>query len=464
MPIKKLYNRALENIALPVGDFIEGGSFVNWLRRYRREQWLSSEDFERLQNERLAAILEFARRRVPFYENQPPLSGKPSIDIQRFPIMRKTVINENIDSLTVVPKENLIASSGSGSSGVQGTVYLDKSAQASQRAMQMLWFEWSGYRAGESILQTGMTLERGFVKNAKDWLLRTLYIPAFTLDAKSLEIVLRRLQKQPRQYLFGYASSLYVLAKTALEMNVKTIRFKYAVSWGDKLFPHFRQKIREAFGCETLDTYGSTEGAMIGAECTAGTFHLCGNQTFIEVVNDEGEPVAKGEMGKVLATRLDNYAMPLIRYYLGDLIELDSSEQKICLCGRSLPKLQRIIGRDTDIIRTRSGKYLIVHFFTAIFEHIPQIKQFQVVQKSLDEIEIHFIPGRDFNAEIFEIIENKINENLREKFPVRWMKTDFIAPTGSGKPQIIQSFLKQKLSTQVMENTLKHYCRNEINW
>jgi len=446
MMLSNLYHRALENFALPVGDLVEGGSFLHWLRKYRREQWFSAEQLQNIQNRRLAAMLEHARLHIPFYKNLPKLSGVPAADLAQFPILRKTGINENIDSLTTVPKENLIASRGSGSSGFQGTVYLDKSAQASQRAMQMLWFEWSGYRAGDSILQTGMTVNRGFIKDIKDRLLRTRYIPAFTLDAEHIETVLRQLLKQPRQYLFGYASSLFVLAKTALELNINLIRFKYAVSWGDKLFPHYRKAIREAFGCETLDTYGSTEGAMIGAECVAGSFHLCGNQTYIEVVDDDGQPVEKGEMGKVLATRLDNYAMPLIRYYIGDLVELDAAEQTSCICGRSFPKLRRVVGRDTDIVRTNSGKHLIVHFFTAIFEHLPQIRQFKVVQKNTDEMEIHYIPAPNFNAETLRNIEAKINEHLQEKFPVRWVKTDFIAPTASGKPQIIQSFLKQKLT------------------
>ena len=441
----KIYNSALERVVLPLGDRIEGGAFVSRLNQYRREQWLPAPELERLQRERLKRMLEFARNNVSFYKAMPPPVADPFEDIKRFPVMHKRDINENVEQILTQPKEMLIAESGSGSSGIQGTVYMDAAAQASQRAMQMLWFEWSGYRMGDSILQTGMTMNRGFVKGIKDYLLNTAYISAFNLDASAVEVVLRDLEKSPRTYLFGYASSLYVLAETALELDISDIKFARAVSWGDKLFPHFREKIRRAFGCETLDTYGCTEGAMVAAECSNGKYHLSTNQNYIEVVDDQGQPVPRGQMGKVLATRLDNFAMPLIRYYLGDLVELETPDCPLCACGRETPLLRRVIGRDTDIVRTRGGKQMIVHFFTAIFEHVPEIQQFKVVQKNLDGIEIQYIPAENFTATVLPAVESKICAHLGENFPVRWVETEHIEPTGSGKPQIIQSFLKQSV-------------------
>lgn len=436
----------LEKIVLPLGDLADGGNFMFWLRRYRREQWLSADRLREIQRERLAQMLAFARTKVPFYRDLPPPLADPFADLKQFPIIRKSDIRAAVEQMLTQPKAHLIAESSSGSSGVQGTVYVDKSAQASQRAIQMLWFEWSGYRIGDSILQTGITPNRGIVKGLKDFLLDTDYIPAFTLSAEIIRAILQKLEKNPRRYLFGYASSLYVLAQTALEMNFRTIRFKCAVSWGDKLFPHYREKIRQAFGCQTLDTYGCTEGAMIGAECRHGKYHLAVNQCHIETVDEEGLPAADGATGKVLATRLDNFAMPLIRYYLGDIAELETVQNTVCECGRQSPLLRRVIGRDTDIVRTKLGKQMIVHFFTGIFEHVPQIRQFKVVQKTLDGIEIHFIPGDDFEAHLLTVLENKMNEHLGEKFPVQWIETDLIAPTGSGKPQIVQSFLNQSLT------------------
>lgn len=444
--LDNLYNYFLEQVVLPTGDRVEGGQFMRWLHLYREEQWLSAEKLQQLQCERLAQILSFARIKVPFYAHLPKPLNDPREDIKQFPIITKTTLSNSVDQFTTKPKENLIASSGSGSSGIQGTIYLDKSAQASQRAVQLLWFEWSGYQMGDTILQTGMTLKRGLVKRMKDFFLRTSYIPAFDLDEESLKNILLEAKRNPRQYLFGYASSLYVLAQAASDLGISDVKFNYAVSWGDKMFPHYREKIGQAFGCKTLDTYGCTEGAMIGAECPSGRFHLTVNQCYIEIVDDKGQPVPNGELGKVLVTRLDNFAMPLIRYYLGDLAQLETTDKQDCNCGRQSPLLKRVVGRDTDIVQTRSGKKMIVHFFTGIFEHVPQIRQFKVVQENLDEIEIHFIPSPGFKKSVLLDVEAKIHNYLQETFPIRWIETSRIEPTKSGKPQIIQSFLKQSLN------------------
>ena len=450
MPLKEMfnaaYNKTLEYAILPIGDRFEGGGFMRWLQLYRDEQQYTFERLKQIQATRLCRVLTFARTRIPYYMNI-GASGDPYELLERFPIVRKFHVSSRSDEMTARPKEQLRAESGSGSSGIQSTVYMDASAQASQRAMQMLWFEWSGYRIGDSILQTGITPVRGVVKRSKDLLLRTDYVPAFDLDKGVIRNALQRVaSRRPPAYLFGYASSLYVLAQAASELGIGDIQFKHAVSWGDKLFPHYRETIREAFGCETLDTYGCTEGAMIGAECRHGSFHLSINQCYVEIVDDDGMPVPAGTMGKVLVTRLDNFAMPLIRYYLGDLAELEPEDGSKCECGRSLPRLRRVIGRDTDIVRTRSGKHMIVHFFTGIFEHVPQIRQFKVVQDSLDEVQIHYIPGPGFSAGVLEQIERKMNDHLKERLPVCWIETDKIEPTKSGKPQIIQSSLKQNLS------------------
>jgi phenylacetate-CoA ligase len=137
--------------------------------------------------------------------------------------------------------------------------------------------------------------------------------------------------------------------------------------------------------------------------------------------------------------------MPLIRYRIGDLAIKMPAEAYPKNRLLSLPILEKVIGRDTDIVKTRSGKYMVVHSFTGIFEHIPQIRQFCVIQENLDGIVINFIKGDGFTEDCLEMIRNKIINNLGELFEVKFRSVDFIAPTKSGKPQLIIS----KLATNV---------------
>jgi len=382
----------------------------------------------------------------PFYKGlQIPYNQDPYQWIKNFPIMTKKVIKENMDQLVLKDPSNLIKVSSSGSSGIQGVVYLDKKPHSTQLAIQTLWWEWAGYRIGDHILQTGITPNRGFVKTSKDFLLNTLYIPAYNLDQKAVLEILKGLRKHPRKFFLGYASSLYVFAKVAEENGINDIHFESVVSWGDKMFPHFRSFIEKQFHTTVYDTYGCSEGFMIAAECKEHHYHIMTPLLHLEILDDNGNELPPGELGNVVVTRLDNFVMPLIRYYLGDLAIVDDPAAT-CSCGMNFPLLKKIIGRDTDIIKTRSGKFMVVHAFTGIFEHIAEIAQFRVVQKNLDGIEIEFIKDKGFSDKVLNEIKSKINNYLKEDFPIGFREVDYIPPTPSGKPQIIQSFLKQSAS------------------
>ena len=107
--------------------------------------------------------------------------------------------------------------------------------------------------------------------------------------------------------------------------------------------------------------------------------------------------------------------------------------------------LEKVIGRDTDIVHTPSGKALIVHFFTGIMEHFEQIKQFKVVQRNKSEIEIEYIPDENFELDILDQISETMYGKANERFTIRYIEVNSIAATASGKPQIIQNLIAEKL-------------------
>jgi phenylacetate-CoA ligase len=292
---------------------------------------------------------------------------------------------------------------------------------------------------GDPVFQMGITPQRGVIKTAKDILLRTDYRQAYHMDDARLASAVGRIRRRPGVMLLGYASSLTLIARTARSLGATDIRPRGIVSWGDKLFEQSRRLIEETFGTRVHDTYGCTEGFMIAGQCPSLRYHVTSPQVYLELLDDSLErEVPVGQPGHVVATRLDAYAMPLIRYYLGDLAVREDPGIR-CDCGRSLPLLRQVIGRDTDIVRTRSGKYLIVHFFTGVFEHVPEIRQFRVLQRDLDAMEVEYIPDRGFTAEVLHRVEQRIHAHLHEPFPIRFREVDRIPPTASGKPQIVQS-------------------------
>jgi phenylacetate-CoA ligase len=441
-----IYNKLLENIILPAGDAALGTSYMKDLREWRKIQYKSDAELKAMQRSDLHKLLTHATTNVPYFKK---LGIAPEEDpykwIKKLPIMYKKVIKENIDDMVLGDREKLIKLASSGSSGVQGVAYMTAKNQSRQLAVQTLWWEWAGYKLGNRILQTGITPNRGTVKTIKDNLLRTKYVSAYNLDQKEVAKLLRDAEKNPYDHFMGYASSLFVFANVAKENGINNVHFKSAVSWGDKLFPHFKTAINEQFHTNIFDTYGCGEGFMIAGQCPEKNFHIMTPLVYLEILDDDGNDVKPGELGKVVVTRLDNYVMPLIRYYLGDLAVIEDPEKR-CSCGRQFPLMQRVVGRDTDIVKTASGKFMVVHAFTGIFEHVTEIRQFRVIQRNLEGIDIEVIPDQGYGEAVLNGVRKKIWDYLKEEYPVNFVEVDHIPSTSSGKPQIIQSFLKQSMS------------------
>lgn len=424
---------------MPAGDLIFGTAFMKELGNWRRLDQLSSKKIEAIQEERLIQLLRHASTTVPFYQK---LHIQPKGDcrewLRSYPVMQKSIIREHLDSMVLDDPTKLICEKSSGSSGIQGEVFMTRKEQFAAIAIQTHLWEWAGYRLGTPILQLGMTPQRQGVKSLKDKVLRTHYQQAFSIDETEAKRAL--LQFSKINGLFGgYASGLYAYACLAERLDIEC-HFKSIISWGDKMFDYYRSKIEKVFQAPVFDIYGTTEGFVISGQCQFGNLHIMTPHVMLELLNEKGEEVEPGQLGHVVVTRLDAYAMPLIRYYLGDLA-IKANAEELCPCGKPYPMLRKIIGRDTDIVYTHSGKYLIVHFFTGIFEHVPEIRQFRVVQRDLTGIEIEYIPGERFYPEILESIKRRISYYLNEPFSVSFSEVAQIPPTASGKPQIIQSFV-----------------------
>ena len=437
----KFYPKFLSKLVLPIAERVLNYQFISTLNFWKEIEKLDLEMIKSFQQKELEKLLFHAVKTVPGYSNLSATSR-----LTDFPIATKSMYrkNEDIWISTSFKKEDLLIEKSSGSSGLQGKVYMSRKESMRSLAHQTYMWSWAGYQPGERLLQLGMTLNRGVIKSLKDLLFRTIYTQAFNLNK---EEVYKNLSKFRRKngniYFGGYASGLYEYARLGQENGINDIHFRSVISWGDKMFNHYRKTIESQFKTKVFDTYGCTEGLMIAGQCEFGSYHILSPHVFLEILDDQGKEVNVGEIGNVVVTRLDAYAMPLIRYSLGDLAIKEAEEIK-CKCGKPFPLLRKIIGRDTDLVQTPSGKKLIVHFFTGIMEHKTEIIQFRVVQEDTQCFILEYIPERDdLNVdEILLQIKLEMEQKADEKLNIKFRKVPQILPTPSGKPQIIISNLK----------------------
>jgi phenylacetate-CoA ligase len=433
----------LLKFVLRISDIIFGYQVSKQLEIQREYTKLSEVELNNLQLKKLEKIIKHAISTVPAYKNI-DINKADSIksQINTFPVLNKIELQgkENYFLSKKFSLDKLIKLESSGSSGIKTTVYLTKKEHSILRAILIVWWEWTGYFVGKPILQTGITPNRGIQKWIKDKITNTVYCNAFSLDDKQSSKYLKKMKKYKNPHLGGFASSLFVLAEYAEKNNLE-IKFDAAISWGDKMFDHYKDKIEKVFKTKVFENYGCNEGLMIGQKVDLDFFYLYTPNVYLEILDDNNNEVDDGEVGRVIVTKLDGWAMPLIRYDTGDLaVKLPRDEYPISR-KYNFPLLKKVIGRNTDVIRTPEGKNLIVHTFTGIFEFYEQIKQFRVIQTNINEITIEYIPSVNFDVSILEHIEKDFKIKTKSIIGIKWISVNQIPSTKSGKPQLIKNYL-----------------------
>lgn len=441
-----LYGKFIENILLPVGDFLNGSNYVERLKYWRRLDACTEDQLSELQKKNLSSLLKYSVENVKMYSKIDLKGTNPFQWINQFPVMTKEVLRSNYDNLISknIVKESLLKYSSSGSTGTQTSVFMNKREQANIRAILTHWWEWSGYNIGDPLVQTGISPNRGQLKKIKDFLFKTIYVSAFSHTDRQLGSLFKKLEKAKEFYLAGYASSLDVIAQYALSHN-HNVRMKAAISFGDKLFTHYKKNIQKAFKCDVFDTYGSNEGFLIACQKDLEYKYIMSPHVYLEILNHDNTRVPDGKIGHVVVTRLDGYSMPLIRYKIGDLaIKLPRKKYPQHRVF-NYPLLQQIIGRETDVIQLHHNKKMGVHSFTGIFEYIPEIKQFQVIQNRYDSIHIHYIKSETFTENALKKVRKELLKHIKEpNFKIKFREVKRLVSSRSGKPQIVICNLKNK--------------------
>lgn len=433
----------LRNLMLPLGDVAYGQGMMRRLRFLERAQWWDIDRLSANRDSLLAELMKLAWE-VPFYRSHMDKAGiKPNDirhprDLSKLPIVTKDMLRPGYPHLTTRPTaQKTYEESSSGSTGQNFRVREDAETAGWYRASFLLALEWAGWKIGDPHLQTGMTLDRRNGRRLKDKLLRCHYVSAYDLTDANLDHALDWLETYNIQHLWGYPGSLYWLALRALKHGWNR-RLHSVVTWGDSLYPHYRSAIEKAFATKVTDTYGCSEGMQISAQCGEDdSYHIHTLDVIVECLDDQGEPVPAGQAGNLILTRLHAGPMPLIRYQVGDVGVLGGDRR--CECGRGYQIMESVQGRDTDVVITPSGNRLIVHFFTGILEHFPEINSFQVVQETKDLIVLRMVPGVGFSSKTTSKLVTKLEEKGAADLKIQVdLVTEIVVPP-SGKRRFVIS-------------------------
>jgi phenylacetate-CoA ligase len=188
------------------------------------------------------------------------------------------------------------------------------------------------------------------------------------------------------------ASYLRMLADHAGE-TVESVRPKVLISTGEPLDEPTRSYVERRLGSPVCQMYGSNETGSLALDCLEGRgLHIFSDRAIVEVLSKDGEPVSPGEIGEIVVSELLNEGMPLLRYKMRDL---GYSSSEMCSCGRSLPLLKSVEGRQIDCITTRDGRLVTPKRILALMHSVERLPRCQLVQRSPDSFTLRVFPGSD---------------------------------------------------------------------
>lgn len=258
--------------------------------------------------------------------------------------------------------------------------------------------------------------------------------PAAVLDVRHSTIAEHAafIQAEAPGHLIGYGSSLEALARHCLAHGIRVPSIRSVYSQGDVLTPGGRAACREAWGVEVVDNYSAVEVGHIATQCPVHpeNLHVQAESAIIELLREDGAPCAPGEVGRVVVTPLHNFAMPLIRYAIGDLAEAGAS----CACGRTLPVITRVLGRERrDLLRLPDGSGVVPYYGSQALARFPEIIQHQVIQRSLTRLEFRVVARAPLDATAEAQLRELVVATTGHPFEIDIVYVDAIDRTPSGK-------------------------------
>jgi phenylacetate-CoA ligase len=244
------------------------------------------------------------------------------------------------------------------------------------------------------------------------------------------------LMRENPDYLISIASNVQALARYCIRQGMRPPRLREVRTYGEALHPELRSVVRAAWNVPVTDMYSCREGGYLALQCPQHEhYHVQAEGVYLELLNEQGRPCVPGELGRVVITPLHGFAMPLIRYEVGDYAEAGAP----CDCGRGLPVIRRIAGRVRNMLRLRGGGLQYPRFGEYQFGAFGAVRQFQVVQKSLDDIEVALVVARPLSPAETEALRALILKNLGRPFNVSFVYRDTIPRSAGGKYEDFRS-------------------------
>ena len=420
-----------------------------WIRRrwLSKTQWLAASELEAIQLKLLQRLVRNCYSTVPYYRRLMDEQGikvesiRKLEDIKQFPILTKKEVLQagRLIVSTKYPKWLMRAACTGGTTGTPLEINRSLFSIGDEHAFVRRQWDWAGIDfsdrcawivAGRRIAATDQIKHPLY---AYDPFMKELSLSVFHLSPNVARTYIEKMIQYKVMAIVGISSAVYFLARASADLGIK-IKLKAALTTSETMTDQMRDVISKSFGCKVFDFYGSAERTCYIHTCEHGSYHVVPEYGLTELV-----PLDSNDKNicKIIATGFWNRGMPLIRYATDDVVI--KSDGAACECGREFPVVKSIIGRQSDLIRTPSGREYGPTVIARVLKGIDNILAVQIVQDSLDHICIQYVPGKQFSEKDIDHFEKHLSHYMPNELRIELVRVDAIEKTSSGKTKLIVS-------------------------
>jgi phenylacetate-CoA ligase len=408
-----------------------------------RSQWCTPEQLQQQQSLQLQALVTHAQNSVPFYQQRlqhfPNLNqSKFSLDIFRqIPILKRSELqqsNKNFRS-SALPKDHLPIHQlrTSGSTGAPVDIIGTQVTELFFRAFNLRNHLWHQRNFSGKLAIIQIQTDREYKQKARslNWVEAFPSGQVVEFDTgQTIQQQLLWIQQEQPDYLLTYPSNLKALIEQAQTQGNSLSSLQGISTFGELVTPTLRQLVRESLKLEIIDVYSAKDAGIIALQCPKDFhYHIQSEGIYVEILDNENQPCASGEVGRVVVTPLHNYAMPLLRYEIGDYAEVGHA----CPCGRGLPVLNQIYGRQRNMLVLPTGEKIWPKFILSNWAKMGPIRQIQAIQQNRSQIEVKLVIDRPLIDIEEKQLHQKISEDFDNKFQILLQYVDEIPRTSGGK-------------------------------
>lgn len=397
----QIQNLAITLVSSNLYRIRHGKNYKNYKNYHKKWEKSNKIELEKEVERRLGSFLKYAQENSKWFNEIITDEVVETLNIQSLPVLEKSDIVNCFNEIRTINKKGSIVNQTSGTTGSSLRTYMTRNDMQERWAIVDSHKEAHDFKFGKKtawfsgknlITQQDISKE---ICSHYDFINKIRYYSTFHINSENFDIYWESLNTFQPEFIVGFPSSVFAICEIA---DSKGLRLDKPVnvffSTSENLTSTYREVIGRVLGCKIADHYSASEGAPIILECTANSLHLNPLSGIIEVLDENLLPVEEGEL---IVTSFTSHGTPLIRYRVGDIIRLASSDET-CTCGSSFPLVKSIEGRSNDYIYSpQKGKVNQVNIGNSA-KGIDGIICFQVIQKSKYSLEVLMVKNDNFNT------------------------------------------------------------------